>query len=77
MKNIFKITILSLLTALFLQSCTSEECHDDIVSNKDEITTVLADKIITTATSVNDYNFYYKNANLDCTYSISASFINP
>lgn len=77
MKNIFKITILSLLTALFLQSCTSEECHDDIVSNKDEITTALADKIITTATSVNDYNFYYKNANLDCTYSISASFINP
>ena len=77
MKNFFKTSLLILLTAVFFQSCNTNESDEELVSDELTITTELADKITATATSLNDYNFYNKNANLDCTYTFYGSFINP
>ncbi len=62
MKNFFKTATLLLVATFVLQSCTSNETDEDIVSDEQIITTDLADKIITTATSLNDYNFFVSNA---------------
>ena len=62
MKNIFKTTAFLFLTAFFFQSCESNESDEDFISDEQEITTVLSEKIITTATSLNDYNFFVSNA---------------
>lgn len=56
-----KIFALFLLTAVIFQSCTSNDSGEDSLA-EEEITTTLADKIITTATSLNDYNFFVNNA---------------
>ncbi len=62
MKNFFKTATLLLVATFVLQSCTSNETDEDIVSDEQIITTDLTDKIITTATSLNDYNFFVSNA---------------
>ncbi len=54
MKTFFKTSLLILLTAVFFQSCTSNESDEELVSNEIETSTNLAEKIIATATSKND-----------------------
>ena len=78
MRKIFKTTILLLLTTVILKSCTSEESHENIVSDELAITTELADKIITTATSLNDYNFFVNNASkTDCNFlTVTSGYFN-
>ncbi len=78
MKNIFKNFAFLLLTAVFFQSCTSNESDEELVSDELTITTELADKITATATSLNDVNFLEKYAANACgNIYISGYFRNP
>ena len=77
MKNFFKTTIFLLLTSMIIQSCTSKECDEEIISDEQKITTELTEKIINTATFVNDYNFFINNADSGCAFLATyASFNN-
>ncbi|OEK08981.1 hypothetical protein A8C32_13840 [Flavivirga aquatica] len=58
MRKISKIVYLSLIVTIILQSCSSDESGSgtDIISEKQKISTELADKILATASSINDFN---------------------
>jgi hypothetical protein len=80
MRNFFKITAFLFLIVMFFLSCTSEEEIENIVSEEQKITTELTQKIITTATSLNDYNFFVSNAtksSCDILSITSGYFNNP
>ena len=75
MKNLFKTSFFLLLTTIFFQSCTSDESGTDTVSEEQKITTELTEKIITTATSLNDYNFFVSNASKMSSIAITFLFL--
>jgi hypothetical protein len=80
MKNFFKTSIFLLLAATIFQSCSSDESHEEIISDEQKITTELTEKIITTATSLNDYNFFVNNvtkSNCDILSITRGYFNNP
>ncbi|ALJ06060.1 hypothetical protein APS56_13375 [Pseudalgibacter alginicilyticus] len=66
MNNIFNVSVLTFFIIVTLQSCDS---NDDFTSYEQVITTDLANKVITTASSINDYNFFVNNAaNSSCSF---------
>ncbi len=80
MKNFFKTVILLLITTVVLKSCESNETVEDITSDELAITSDLGDKIIATASSLNDYNFFVNNAtesNCDILSLTRGYFNNP
>ncbi|WP_405605708.1 hypothetical protein [Polaribacter sp. Asnod1-A03] len=79
MKFIFKTSVFLLLTAIFFQSCTDEQEVED-TEDTQTISIELTEKIITTATSLNDYNFFVTNAaktNCNLLSITSGYFNNP
>jgi hypothetical protein len=61
MKIFFKTTAFLLLTVVLFQSCTSDEGNEDLISEEQGISVELSGKIKTTASYVNDYNFFVNN----------------
>jgi len=78
MYSFIKKTTFLLLLAISITSCESHECEENIISEEQEISTDLAEKIIATANSVNDYKFLVsKAAESHCEFpSMRCSFSN-
>ncbi|MCG1037142.1 hypothetical protein [Polaribacter sargassicola] len=79
MKFIFKTTILLLSIAILYQSCT-DESQVEKVEETQTISADLTEKIIASATFINDYNFFVSNAaktNCNLLSITSGYFNNP
>jgi len=74
MKKLLKIVSAACILTLILQSCISDETgsDNDIITGEQKISSSLEEKIITTATSVNDFNlinFDCKNVEIDFVFA--------
>lgn len=78
MKRKTTLPILLLLTAFIFKSCTSSDDSEESLIEEQKITSELSKKIITSATSLNDYNFLVSNAQqASCDFlSITSGYFN-
>lgn len=77
MKNFLKSSTLLLATLALFQSCSSDEFEEEMISDEQQISSDLTQKIITTATYVNDYNFFVDNVNnSNCDFPSTACYFN-
>jgi len=78
MYKLIKTIAFFLLFSIMIVSCESYECEEEIISDEDAISSSLTDKIIATATSVNDMNFVRNNfTSDDCVVQMGFYFMDP